>query len=72
MLLSGTCYNAILTMIIQRFKYLSTSFNRSPSGRYNSNVIRLANNNLSDTTGLYQATLNTFKGEQGVDKSTSP
>ena len=27
---------------------------RSPSGRYNSNVIRLANNNLVDTTGLYK------------------
>jgi len=27
---------------------------RSSSGRYNSNVIRLANNNLIDTSGLYQ------------------
>merc|ERR1712038_1349360 len=30
---------------------------RSPSGRYNSNVIRLANNNLVDTTGLYRKAL---------------
>jgi len=30
---------------------------RSPSGRYNSNVIRLANNSLVDTRGLYQMAL---------------
>lgn len=30
---------------------------RSPSGRYNSNVIRLANNNLVDTDGLYRCVL---------------
>lgn len=30
---------------------------RSPSGRYNSNVIRLSNNNLVDTQGLYQLAL---------------
>lgn len=30
---------------------------RSPSGRYNSNVIRLSNNSLVDTRGLYQLAL---------------
>lgn len=30
---------------------------RSPSGRYNSNVIRLSNNSLSTTRGLYQLAL---------------
>ena len=36
------------------YHYYFSLQRRSPSGRYNSNVIRLANNNLVDTTGLYR------------------
>lgn len=39
---------------------------RSPSGRYNSNVIRLANNNLVDTTGLYQMALDVVEFPEDI------
>lgn len=39
---------------------------RSPSGRYNSNVIRLANNNLVDTKGLYQMALDVVEYPEEV------
>jgi len=39
---------------------------RSPSGRYNSNVIRLANNNLVDTTGLYRMALDVVEFPEDI------
>eukprot|EP00093_Oithona_nana_P004794 04794.XXX_174916_175636_1 [CDS] Oithona nana genome sequencing. len=39
---------------------------RSPSGRYNSNVIRLANNNLVDTTGLYKMALDVVEFPEDI------
>jgi len=39
---------------------------RSPSGRYNSNVIRLSNNNLSDTHGLYQLALDLVECPENI------
>merc|ERR1711983_464260 len=37
-----------------------------PSGRYNSNVIRLANNNLVDTTGLYKMALDVVEFPEDI------
>jgi len=39
---------------------------RSPSGRYNSNVIRLSNNNLVDTHGLYQLALDLVECPENI------
>ena len=39
---------------------------RSPSGRYNSNVIRLANNNLVDTKGLYKMALDVVEYPEDI------
>jgi len=39
---------------------------RSPSGRYNSNVIRLSNNNLVDTGGLYQLALDLVENPEEI------
>ena len=39
---------------------------RSPSGRYNSNVIRLANNNLVDMKGLYQMALDVVEYPEDI------
>jgi len=39
---------------------------RSPSGRYNSNVIRLANNSLVDTRGLYQLALDLVEAPEEI------
>ena len=39
---------------------------RSPSGRYNSNVIRLANNNLVDTKGLYRMALDVVEYPEDI------
>ena len=39
---------------------------RSPSGRYNSNVIRLANNNLIDTKGLYKMALDVVEYPEDI------
>merc|ERR1719336_3098505 len=39
---------------------------RSPSGGYNSNVIRLAKNNLADTTGLYKMALDVVEFPEDI------
>ena len=39
---------------------------RSPSGRFNSNVIRLANNNLVDTKGLYKMALDVVEYPEDI------
>lgn len=39
---------------------------RSPSGRYNSNVIRLSNNKLVDTRGLYQMALDVVEYPEDI------
>ena len=43
-----------------------TNFHNTFHLRYNSNVIRLANNNLIDTTGLYQMALDVVEFPEDI------
>ena len=39
---------------------------RSPSGRYSSNVLKLANNNLVDTVGLYKMAVDVIENPEDI------